>query len=133
MNKFKKVLITNVIVAPFLVVLTTLSIFAQNLPKNDALDDLTGSIGSIGSIVQLLVAVIVTIAFLIFFWKVVVFIFVNQSADDKTKTKEHIGWSLIALLIITSIWGIIGFFRSLIGIEEGEVNSIQIPEVKFQN
>ena len=120
------------IVAPFLVVLTTLSVFAQNLQKNAALDDLTGSIASIGSIVQLLVAVIVTIAFLIFFWKVVVFIFVNQSSDDKTKTKEHIGWSLIALLIITSIWGIIAFFRSIIGIEEGEVNSIQIPEVTFK-
>ena len=41
------------------------------------------------------------------------------------------GWSVLAIVVITSLWGIIAFVRGVIGIDAGQSNNVEIPTTTF--
>ncbi len=53
-----------------------------------------------------------------FLWGLIKFIY-NVGGDPKAKAsgKELMVWGTIALFVLTSIWGIVGFFTDSFGIE----------------
>jgi hypothetical protein len=81
-------------------------------------------IGIFLDLIQAIVPVIMGLAFLAFVWGLVKFIF-RVGGDEKAvgEGKNFMIWSVIALFIMISIWGIISFFRG----EFGFGNSLGLP------
>ena len=80
------------------------------------------------TIVTRLVPFAVGVAVLAFFWFLIQYIFQGgESADGKGKSVKGMGYSILALFVMVSIWGIIGFFGSLVGVNQG--GSVPIPGV----
>lgn len=67
-----------------------------------------------------LIPIAVTLAVLAFFWYLIQFIWHGkEEAETKKKTLAGMGWSVLALFVMVSIWGLIGFIGSVTGIGQG--------------
>ena len=71
------------------------------------------------NIVSRLVPFAVGIAVLVFFWFLISFIFKSGDAAGRDESLKGMGYSILALFVMVSIWGIIGFFGSIFGISQG--------------
>ena len=73
-------------------------------------------IQAVGSLINPLIAVLVGLALLAFFWGLAKFIF-RVGGDEKALEdgKNLMKWGLVALFVIVSVWGIIGFMQSAVG------------------
>jgi SNF family Na+-dependent transporter len=77
-------------------------------------------------ITQVLVPLVFTLALLFFFWGMVKYI---QSEDkDKEQAKKMMIWGVVALFVMSSIWGIISFLQDELLISkttQGKIPTIQ--------
>lgn len=83
-----------------------------------------GAILSLLALAQVLVSRLVPfaigLAVVVFFWYMIMFIVKgNSSADAKDASLKGMGYSILALFVMVSIWGIVGFLGSLSGIGQG--------------
>lgn len=77
-------------------------------------------IESAGNIVTLLTKIAAAVALLVFFWGLVKFIFAvggDTAAVEQGRTLMI--WGTIALFVLVSIWGIILFIQTQLGIHAG--------------
>jgi hypothetical protein len=58
-----------------------------------------------------LITLVVGIAVVAFFWGLVKFIFAQGSETAKVEAKRIMGWGLIALFVMISVWGIVNFMQ----------------------
>lgn len=68
-----------------------------------------------------------------FFFGIVKFILGlrNGDAKDVTFGKQFMGWGLVALFVMFSVWGIIRYGQTVLGLPQG--SNIIIPTIKFGN
>lgn len=79
-------------------------------------------------ILSRLVPFAVTLAVLAFFWYLIQFIWKGgQDPATKTSSLKGMGFSILALFVMVSIWGIIGLLGSIVGVNQG--GNIPIPGV----
>lgn len=71
-----------------------------------------GLIQAVGGLINPLIAIVVAMALLVFFWGLAKFIF-RVGGDEKAveEGKKIMIWGLIALFVMVSVWGIIGFMQ----------------------
>jgi len=72
-----------------------------------------------------LVILLSSVAFILFLFGLVRFIYDRSNGDDTRlqKDKEAMGWGLVALFVLVSIWGIIKMFQGFLGIQNsGDIN-----------
>lgn len=83
------------------------------------------------ALLRLLVGIVVTAAFFYFFWNLVKYI---RDEEGKEEAKTKMGYSLAAIFVIVTLWGLIGFIRGVLGVGVGEdqVNSIPLPDIGTQ-
>ncbi|MBI2086727.1 MAG: hypothetical protein HYT69_00950 [Candidatus Zambryskibacteria bacterium] len=108
-------------------VILAASLFAPAIAFAQGLENLDTLLESIGDLIGNALPVVVAIALLVFFWGLVKYIL---SAGDETKKKDGqrlMIWSLVALFVMVSVWGLVGFIGDALDIEQG--GSIEIPEV----
>ncbi len=76
-----------------------------------------------------LVILLSSVAFILFLWGLVRFIYDRSNGDDKRleKDKEAMGWGLAALFVVISVWGIIKMFQGFLGIENS--GNIVLPKI----
>ena len=80
------------------------------------------------TIVTRLVPFAVGLAVLAFFWFLIKYIWQGgESSEAKAASVKGMGWSVLALFVMVSIWGIVGFLGSIIGVNQG--GSVPIPGV----
>ncbi len=80
------------------------------------------------TLVTRLVPFAIGVAVLAFFWYLVQFIWHGgESGEAKGKSMKGMGYSILALFVMVSIWGIIGALGGMIGIGQG--GSVPIPGV----
>ena len=85
-------------------------------------------LGLISRIIGALVPITVTIAVLAFFFYLVRFILVGgQSAEGKSANLKGMGYSILAIFVMVSIWGIIALMGNILGVSQG--GSVPIPSV----
>ena len=81
------------------------------------------------TIVARLVPFLIGVALLAFFWFLIEFIW--KGVDDPKKQSEGkagMGWAILAIFIMVSIWGIIGLAGSILGIEQGgKIKGFALP------
>jgi uncharacterized membrane protein len=82
---------------------------------------------SIGGVIKILIPIVAALALLYFFWGLGKFI-LNAGDEEKRKEGKSIMiWGIVALFIITSVWGLTDFIGSALNIEEA--GSQDIPTV----
>lgn len=78
-------------------------------------------------VVSFLGPVLISLALLAFFWSLIRFLYAKDSTQD---SKKYLGYSVLILFVMVSIWGIISFIQSNLGIEGGEqLRQDEIPSV----
>ncbi len=129
-NNFKKV-IKSISIFLFILLLNLNLSLAQDNAKvasqniKETADNITNNI--LTSVSTLLM----TAAFVVFFYGVVMFIWgraTGKDGNDLKKGKEFMMWGLIALFVMVSVWGIIKLAQGLLDVES---NEIKIQPVKF--
>lgn len=66
-----------------------------------------------------LIYILFSVAILVFFWGIVVFI---AHAGDERKVEEGKGfivWGIVGIFVLVSIWGILGYIQSSLGLNAG--------------
>ena len=68
-------------------------------------------------LIRAIIPVVASLALLVFFWGLVKLIFRVGGGDEKavSEGKNLMGWGLIALFVMISVWGILYFFYRDIG------------------
>ena len=84
-------------------------------------------VSSVGRIVGVLLPIVVAIALLGFFWGLVKFIFAQGNEEAKADAKKIMLWGLIALFVMVSVWGLVEFIGSALGVGQGD--TIIVPTV----
>ena len=109
------------------------SVLAQSessFTGDDSLSLAVGGVGkgveTFGTLVSLGTTIAVSLAFFFFFWNLFKFIKAGD-ADSKEEAQGKMVWSLVAIIVIVSLWGIIAFVRSVLGIEQGPSNDVEVP------
>ena len=110
----KKVIIT-------ILALTPVFAFAQTLTNLSTL------VSSIGGIVNIAIPIVFSLALLAFFWGLVKYIFAQGDETSKADGKKIMLWGLVALFVGASVWGIVQFARTNLGVPTD--NTIGVPRV----
>ena len=116
------------------------SVSAQGTAFPGATDlGLAGTLSNVGRgtevlaiLVNVLTGIAVSLAFLFFFWNL--FQYIRQGEDEqKAKAKHAMGYSVIAMVVVTSLWGIISYVRDTAGIGSGDEvkGTVFIPITEF--
>ena len=124
--------IQNILKVPAVLCLTgiTTALFTVSVSAQNAeLDTFQDTLISIQGIVNTTTIILVGIAFLFFFWNLGRYIL--KGGEEKDKARDGMVWGIIAIIVLTSLWGIIVFVRNLAGIEAGVSNDIPLPGVTF--
>lgn len=80
------------------------------------------------TIVARLVPFFIGVAVVVFFWYLIVFITKgNQDGAKHDQALKGMGMSILALFVMVSIWGIVGFMSSFLGVGVG--GSVPVPGI----
>ncbi|MCX6714124.1 MAG: hypothetical protein NTV48_03415 [Candidatus Vogelbacteria bacterium] len=82
------------------------------------------------TVVNAVIPIMIGLAFIYFAWTLIAYI--RSSGDDKEKNKSQLIWSVIAIVLIVSIWGIAGLLQSIFGIggTADSINTVDITGLK---
>ncbi len=86
-------------------------------------------IGGIGGIVRLLPPILLGLGVVFFFWFLIMYLIKGKNDAGKRKEAlQNMMYSLIAIFIMVTLWGIIAFFGDFIGINPNvQVNAPVLP------
>ncbi|MEN9881455.1 MAG: hypothetical protein RLZZ308_638 [Candidatus Parcubacteria bacterium] len=88
-----------------------------------------GILGLLQKIVERLVPLLIGTAILAFFWFLILFIW--KGADNPDTRKKMTGgmmWSIVAIFVMVSVWGIIYFLGNILGISQGgSIDGFRLP------
>lgn len=98
------------------------------LPISAIAQQLTGTetfFRSVARIIStILIPLVMTVALLLFFWGLVMYIR-SVSPGSKEEGKSIMIWGIVALFVMTSVWGIVRLIRTELGINQN--GNIEIP------
>lgn len=106
--------------------------FAPTLALAQTTANLTNTKGltsAFGQLVNTALPILVGLALLAFFWGLVRFIFSAGDAEKAKEGKSIMIYGVIALFVMTAIWGIVNFLATDLGVNNGTVQQIQVPTV----
>lgn len=82
--------------------------------------------GSILDIIRILIPIAFGLAILLFFWGIVKFLWSEGSGKDEGK--RIMVWGVLAIFVMSSIWGLVRFVRGTLGIDPNATN-MNIPTI----
>jgi uncharacterized membrane protein len=85
-------------------------------------------IKSIGRLVGILLPLVVAIGLLYFFWGLAQFILASGDEDARKEGRSKMIWGVIALFVMTSVWGLVTFVGDQLDIAQNG-DSGTIPTV----
>ncbi len=109
---------------PALVPLTTHAAFTCSPGIRNLLCKLT-------DIVSLATGILAALALLVFFWGLVKYIVKADDEKAKEQGKNIMIWGVIALFVMFSVFGIVKFLQTSLGINAGNNTAPSIPKVLF--
>ncbi len=115
----KKIIAGSVLATPLLV-------FAQGSPQLTNFDQL---LVSIGRLINLALPIIVALALLFFFYGLAKFILASGDEEARKSGKHIMIWGIVALFVMVSVWGLVSFIGSALGIQQGQ----SLPNVPLVN
>lgn len=96
--------------------------------------DLTSFVRVVGNIVNLLVPLVSTLAIVFFFYGLAKYVLNAGDEEKKAEGKNIMIWGVLAMFVLVTIWGIIGFLQKTAGNTQGPANiNIDLPDVTPSN
>lgn len=123
MNMKKVLLASTALVLPF--VTKAESHPLVTVTTGNELGNLTSLAEALGGLINTLLPVIFALALLYFFWGLAKF--VMSSGEDKESGKNIMIWGIVALFVMASVWGIVGFIQEALGVSGGAAPSTSSP------
>lgn len=81
----------------------------------------------IHEIISLTIPVLIALGVLGFMWGIVLYLF----KGDKAEGRSFMLWGIIALFVMTSVWGLVGILRgTLFGTGNDTVKTVGVPQIK---
>ena len=111
MNKVKKIALW------FTGAAITASFPLLALAQTPQTQNLFALVTSIKDILDLLIPIAVTLALLFFIWGLAQFILASGDEEKRSEGKRKMGWGIVALFVIVSIWGIVTWMQNVLGIQ----------------
>jgi hypothetical protein len=102
--------------------------FAPTLALAQTLGNFTTLVGAVRGIINTLIPMAFAVALLVFFWGLAKFILSAGNEDAKETGKRIMIWGIVALFVMASVWGIVAFIGSALGIGQGQ-NIDNVPGV----
>ncbi|MBX4210524.1 pilin [Candidatus Parcubacteria bacterium] len=93
------------------------------------LSNIQSLINSLQNIVNTLIPVAFAVALLFFFWGLARYILSAGDPEAKETGKNIMIWGIIALFVMASVWGIVRFIGTAIGINPDANKTIVAPGV----
>jgi hypothetical protein len=87
-----------------------------------ALGNISGLVTDIGGIVNQIIPILFALALLGFFYGLVMYIFGKE--DNKDQAKKTMIWGVVALFVMASVWGLVSFLGTAVGIDQGSAPSV---------
>ena len=121
----KKTLTTLSLVAANIAVAFAQTTFNINAPTTASQGQINGSgllnfLGLAQQIVAKLIPFAISIAVLALFWFLINFIWLGKDKpEEQPKNMKGMGLSILAIFVMVSIWGIVGFLGSTFGVGQG--------------
>lgn len=106
----KKFIIANALIGGA-VIATPLMAFAQSFTALDSI------VAGIGGIVTALVPIAFAAALLFFFWGLAKYIMASGNEEAQAAGKTMMLWGVVALFVMSSIWGLIAFLQTTVGVD----------------
>lgn len=91
---------------------------AQNISGN-----LQGLVQLVGVIVSLLVPIVSTLVVVFFFWGLAMYVLAAGDEEKAKEGKSIMIWGVLALFVMITIWGIIGFMQNTLGTSVSPTNT----------
>lgn len=98
--------------------------YADEIKKLKNTGDILGQ--ALGIVTDILAPMAFILALLAFFWGV--FKYIRNSGNDKDEGKKIMFWGVIALFVMSSVWGLVYFIRGELGIIG--ISSVPIPTIQ---
>lgn len=83
-----------------------------------ALGNISGLVTDIGAIINKIIPVLFALALLGFFYGLVMYIF--GAEDNKDKAKKTMIWGVVALFVMSSVWGLVRFLGDAVGVGQDQ-------------
>ncbi len=80
---------------------------------------------SLSGIISLLLILVASLGLLAFLWGLVKFIMHAGDAKTHAEGRQFMLWGLIALFVMVSVWGIVRFIQTNLGIQNGGIFRIE--------
>ncbi|OHA89873.1 MAG: hypothetical protein A2832_01910 [Candidatus Zambryskibacteria bacterium RIFCSPHIGHO2_01_FULL_44_22b] len=109
------------------VIITALALVPA-LASAQSLTNLTTLLNSIKNLVDTALPIVVGLGLLAFFWGLVKFVFAAGDEEARKGAKSMMIYSVVALFIMVSIWGLIGFIGGAFNINQG--GDLSVPGVQ---
>ncbi len=74
--------------------------------------------------------ILTTTAFVFFLWRIIKFIQESANSTKQTENRQSLLWSVLALTIMVSIWGIVAVLGNTLGIDTGFIPQVKPPLTK---
>lgn len=81
--------------------------------------------GIIGSVVQPIVGLMFAAAVLFFLWNVFMVITKGGQPDELVKFKSKVGWGILAIAVMASVWGLVALVLGSTGLDTGATLNIR--------
>jgi hypothetical protein len=88
---------------------------------------ITDVVEAFGSVVSSLIPIFIALAFLVFVWGLVGFILASGDEAAKDEGRRRMIWGVIALFVITAIWGILALLQQITGTKDGSTTYPKWP------
>lgn len=101
-------------------IVSSIMLPAVALAQGVNVSNLNGSISSLSGVVGKLVGFLIGAAVLVFLWGVLKYVFLSQGDPEKrSEGRGFMIWGIIALVVMTSVWGLVNLVKSTAGINGG--------------
>lgn len=110
----------SIIAASALALALPVVVGAQNL------GNVQDIVAGINVLVNTLLPIAFTAAVLFFFWGLATYLLAAGDEGAQDKGKRIMLWGVIALFVMSSIWGLVRFIQSAVGVN-GNVNTVNVP------
>jgi hypothetical protein len=108
-------------------VLLSLLIVPVMVSAASKVSDLGDFVSAIYSLLKAIIPILISIALIGFMWGVVLYLFGKSKEDGRT----FMLWGIIALFVMTSIWGLVGILRgTLFGTSSDTIPSVGVPSIR---
>ncbi|HEY9586254.1 MAG TPA: hypothetical protein VJJ27_01250 [Candidatus Paceibacterota bacterium] len=82
-------------------------------------------VDSVGRLIATALPILVALALLFFFYGLAKFILAAGNEESKAEGRRIMVWGIVALFVMVSIWGLVAFLGSALGISQGQ----SLPDV----